>query len=140
MLQTYSSTYSIELVDSHGGRVGAEVEVTVREWTADERRHRPCTVRLAWRDHSVEATEFSVYHAFQKVREQLEAHDLIPYCFGACPDVRVSGMAVDMGDGTLAYRMSKSTGVGRPPMVNIFESEPGLTLGSVAEQRAPWNG
>ena len=140
MQQEYSSTYSIELIDSHGDRVGAEVEVTVRDWTEDQRRHRPCTVRLTWQEHVVEATEFSVYHAFQNVREQLEANGLVPYCYGSCPDVRVSGMAVDMGDGTLAYRMSQSSGVGLPPMVNVFDSEPGLKLGSVAEQRAQWGG
>jgi uncharacterized protein YjbI with pentapeptide repeats len=44
-------------------------------------------------------------------------------------------MLVDMGDGTHAYRMGGVPRGDHPPTVNIFDSEPALQLGSVAQQQ-----
>lgn len=130
-----TSRYELGLV---GGaeRLNAQVVVAVRDWTEHGLRHRPCTVVITWADQSVESTADSVYHAFRAAREQLERLGLTPDCYGSCPDVQTSGMLCDMGDGTMAYRMGGVAGGERPPTVNIFDSEPGLKLGTVAEQKA----
>lgn len=81
---------------------------------------------IQWPGGKVEAVEFSVYHAFASAREQLEPLGLMPQCYGACPEVQVSGMAVDMGDGTIAYRLRDPRDGWGGPTVNIFESAPDI--------------
>jgi hypothetical protein len=82
-----------------------------------------------------QVNEFSVYHAFAATREQLEPFGLVPQCYGACPEVQVSGMAVDMGDGTIAYRLSDPQDGWGGPTVNIFDTGPDISPASVKEQR-----
>jgi len=125
--------YELQLMQSDV-RIPAQARVLVQDWTEGERRHRPCTVTLSWNERSVSRTAHSVYHALRDVRALLEPEGIVLDCYGSCPDVLVSGMLIDMGDGTLAYRMSRASSNDRPPTVNIFETEPGLQLGSVAEQ------
>ncbi len=128
--------YEISLVSRSGERERGQIEVEVLDETRDGLRHRPCTVRLRWRDHCLEATKSDVYHAFQEVREALESFGLIPDCYGSCQDVQVSGMLADMAGGSMAYRMSERPGLHGPPVVCIFSTEPGLKLETVRVQQA----
>ena len=129
-------TYDVRLVGAEP-TVAARVVVTVRDWTEDGVRNRSCSVAITWRERTVSSTSHNVYQAFQEARAQLETFGLTPDCNGSCPEVRTSGMLCDMGDGTFAYRMDRTTGTGSRP-INIFDSEPGLKLGTVTEQKAYW--
>ncbi len=125
------SRHTVPLIGKDGQVAGeAPVEVVVRDGI-----RRSCTVSLNWEGRSFEATTGDTYHAFQEVRIQLEALGLLVLCYGSCPDVQVSGMCIDMGDGTYAYRLSQRQD-GRPVMVNIFDSEPGIEPSTVEQQRA----
>ena len=126
-------TYSINLSDHTGRMIPSSVEVLITYREGDGRRD--CRLRIAWAEGKVEAVEFSVYHAFAAAREQLEPLGLIPQCYGACPEVQVSGAAVDMGDGTIAYRMNDPQ-VRWGPTVNIFDTGPDISPAPVAEQRS----
>lgn len=114
-------------------RINADVIVYVREWQ-DQGRHRDCTVTVKWHGNEVSNTSRSVYHAFREVRRELETKNLQADCYGACEDVQASGMVLDMGDGSDAYRMSLAENGVRPPLVNIFDSEPDLVIHSVSDQ------
>ena len=129
------NVYNLELRHAQT-RIPASAMVLVKDWTENGRRHRPCTVTLSWGKRSVSRTAGSVFHALREVRATLEPEGIFRDCYGSCRDVLVSGMAVDMGDGTIAYRTSVASSKGRPPTVNIFHTEPGLKLVSVAEQDA----
>jgi len=132
-----TNEYTVAIVGESGRAAGnATIEVTVRDESKGGLRHRPCTVSLRWRDAVFEATESDVYLAFQLVRLKLEEFGLRPVCYGACSDVQVSGMLVDMGDGTEAYRMSTQVGDNAPEVVSIFESDPEIEPAPVAEQLA----
>ena len=93
-------------------------------------------MRIAWPEGNFEATDRSVYHAFAAVREQLEPLGLVPLCYGACPEVQVSGMAVEMSDGIIAYQLSDPRDGWGGPTVNIFDTGPDISPASVAEQRS----
>ncbi|HBN78458.1 MAG TPA: hypothetical protein DD473_22135 [Planctomycetaceae bacterium] len=128
--------YQIDLEDSTGIKIPATAEVSVTH--QDEPAggwSRQCKVQIVWPDGNFEATDRSVYHAFAAVREQLEPLGLVPLCFGACPEVQVSGMAVEMSDGIIAYRLSDPRDGWGGPTVNIFDSGPDISPASVAEQR-----
>ena len=124
--------YEIILSDQSGRAIPATVEVHVTYREEDGRRN--CRLRIAWADGNVEAADFSVYHAFASAREQLEPLGLMPQCYGACPEVQVSGMAVDCSGGTIAYRMNDPQ-VRWGPTVNIFDTGPDISPAPVAEQR-----
>lgn len=133
---TISESFHIHLKDSGGTEIPAtaEVRITHRDeptggWA------RQCRVQIAWPDGNVEATDRSVYHAFAAVREQLEPLGLVPLCYGACAEVQVSGMAVEMSDGIIAYRLSDPRDGWGGPTVNIFDTGPDISPASVAEQR-----
>ncbi len=128
-------SYEIKLCDGTGTMMPATVDVRVYDRDEDGRRKRECTVRVSWRDTSVEAVEFSVYHAFASAREKMEPLGLIPQCYGSCPEVQVSGMAVDMGDGTIAYRLSRPDQGWHEPTVNIFDTASDIRPAPVADQR-----
>lgn len=128
--------YQIDLEDSTGTKIPAtaEVHVTHHDEPAGGWSRR-CRVQIAWAEGNVEATDRSVYHAFAAVREQLEPLGLVPLCYGACPEVQVSGMAVEMSDGIIAYRLSDPSDGWGGPTVNIFETGPDISPASVSEQR-----
>jgi hypothetical protein len=129
--------YDILLSDNSGAKIPAKVFVRVYNYSASEsgRPRRDCKLQISWAGGKAESVEFSVYHAFASAREQLEPLGLIPQCYGACPEVQVTGMAVDMGDGTIAYRQP-SRYERRGPTVNIFDTAPDIQPGSVASQRS----
>lgn len=133
---TTSETYYVHLKDSGRKEIPATAEVSVTH--QDEPAggwSRRCRVQIVWPDGDVEATDRSVYHAFAAVREQLEPLGLVPLCYGACPEVQVSGMAVEMSDGIIAYRLSDPRDGWGGPTVNIFDTGPDISPASVAEQR-----
>ena len=134
-MHEHSNEYVLQLVGGPSP-ITARAVVTVRDWTEHGLRNRVCAIALTWPGHVFDATSHSVYHAFQDLRLRLEPLGLTPNCYGACADVRCSGMQLDMGDGTIAYRMSATPPGGHPPSVNIFETEPGLQLATVAQQRS----
>ena len=95
--------YEIILLSRSGETIPAIVGVSVWDRDEDGRRRRDCKLRISWTGGNGESSEFSVYHALTPAREQLK---LIPQCYGACPNVHVSSMAVDLSDGTSAYRLN----------------------------------
>ena len=132
-----NETYDIRLAGPSGTEIPATAKVSVTHhdepaggWS------RQCWVQIAWPDGNVEATDRSVYHAFAAVREQLEPLGLVPLCYGACPEVQVSGMAVEMSDGIIAYRLSDPRAGWGGPTVNIFDTGPDISPAPVAEQRS----
>ncbi len=127
--------YEILLASPHD-TVPALVTSTVLDDTANGRRSRPCTVIISWAAEAIEETAHSVYHAFQQARVLLEQRGLVPLCQGSRPLVQVSGMLVDMGDGTSAYDLENQTPGERPPLVCIFDSARPHEVAPVAEQRA----
>ncbi len=127
--------YTIDLLDESGQRIPAIVDVDVWDGDTASGRRRDCKLRIRWQQGCVEAVAFSVYHAFASAREQLEPLGLMPQCYGACPEVQVSGMAVDMGDGTIAYRLSDPRDGWGGPTVNIFDTGPDISPATVTEQR-----
>jgi hypothetical protein len=127
--------YTIDLLGASGERISATVEMSVWDRDTSSGQQRDCTLSIQWPGGKVEAVDFSVYHAFALAREKLQPHGLLPYCFGACPDVQVSGMVVEMGDGTMAYRLSDPQDGWGGPTVNIFDSAPDIVPAPVAEQR-----
>ena len=127
--------YTIELLDQSGKLIPATVAVSTWYGATTSGRQRDRRVSIRWPSGEVEAVEFSVYHAFAAAREQLEPRGLMPQCYGACPEVQVSGMAVEMGDGTIAYRLSDPRDGWGGPTVNIFDSAAPLSFGSRHRQR-----
>ena len=135
-LMCTNERYAIQLSNASGETIPATAEVSVTHVDEPEGGwSRRCWVRIAWPDGNVEATDRSVYHAFAAVREQLEPLGLVPLCYGACPEVQVSGMAVEMSDGIIAYRLSDPRDGWGGPTVNIFDTGPDISPASVAEQR-----
>ena len=127
--------YDIFVSDTSGRRLQAHVLVRRYDYDENGWPRRECKLRIEWTGGNVESNEFSVYHAFASAREKLEPLGLIPLCYGACPEVQVSGMAVDMGDGTIAYRLSSPDQGWHGPTVNIFDSAPDIQPAPVAQQR-----
>lgn len=128
--------YTIELLDQSGNLIPATVEVSTWYGDTTRGRQRNCRVSIRWPSGEVDAVEFSVYHAFAAAREQLEPRGLMPQCYGACPEVQVSGMSVEMGDGTNAYRLSDPRDGWGGPTVNIFDFAPDISPAPVDEQRS----
>ena len=128
--------YDIHLADPSNTKIPATIDVSIAHHDDSSGGWSPrCKVRIEWLDGNVEATDRSVYHAFAAAREQLEPLGLMPLCYGACPEVQVSGMAVEMSDGIMAYRLSDPRDGWGGPTVNIFDTGPDISPASVAEQR-----
>lgn len=80
------------------------------------------TYRILDLEKDFRGTGFDVWEAFLEMRKPLEKAGFRIQCAGALPNVRPSGMARGMGDGTSAYRLE--IGVSPDPetdLVYIFE-------------------
>ncbi|MFN3192845.1 MAG: hypothetical protein ACE361_20210 [Aureliella sp.] len=122
--------YEIHLSDQNGAMIPAKVEVDLSSGAFGHYQ-----LRISWQDGTVEAEDYSVYHAFALAREKMEPLGLVPQCYGACPEVHVSGMAVEMGHGISAYKLSRPDERWDAPMVNIFDNGPDVHPASVEAQR-----
>ena len=94
-----------------------------------------CVVRLLTPEHDLSAASSDYFEALCKVRLQLEVNGLLVATYGGSRNVFPSGMARDMGAGLKAYRLFLGQ-QGRPELVGIFETGPGVEPATVAEQRA----
>lgn len=133
-MSEYSQQHEVHFRDSKGSALEGAIFVHVEEAIEEGFRKRTCEVRIELPQRVVEAQHENVYHAFQKARQKLEPAGLLPVCWGACADVQVSAMAVDMSDGIRAYRMSTAPEDGLPELVSIFESGSETVPAPVAEQ------
>ncbi len=94
-----------------------------------------CYISLLFRDQTLEAAATDYFEAFCQIRSRLEAHGIIPFCYGASLNVYPSGMCRDMSAGMTAYKLTKGTKPSRDTLVRIFESGPDVIPSYVAAQK-----
>jgi hypothetical protein len=58
---------------------------------------KSCEIVFKFKDIILTATDTDYFDAFCKIRLQLEAYNLIPFCYGASLNVYPSGMSREMG-------------------------------------------
>ena len=131
----YTKEYEIELIDKESAYHDATVTVWYMAWREGGYSKTRCILRIEHAGGTVRAEFSDVYHAFQNARAELEQSGLLPLCWGACADVQVSGMALSMGDGTKAYRMSTRSDEASSEVVSIFDTGPEVHPEIVAAQK-----
>ncbi|MGC4014884.1 MAG: hypothetical protein QM755_10280 [Luteolibacter sp.] len=95
-----------------------------------------CHVQFTYRGKQITATASDYFEALSDIRLQLEAENLIPFCYGASLNVFPSGMCRDMGAGLSAYRLTLGQTPRQSDLVGIFDSGPDVIPASVANQKA----
>ena len=127
-------SFDLSLVDSVGRVVPATAEVDC--WDRTEGGFRKTDVRLVvrWSAGHVEGTDGNYFAALCRAREQLAPLSLVPRCYGACRNLVLSGMCLDMALGGKGYlvRLGESAKLSDP--VSIFAVGPDMDLASVADQ------
>src|SRR5262245_3428747 len=120
-------SHPVDLVDAAGAVLPATVSVI--EGYDDYR------VQLQWAGRELSATQADAFSALCVLREQLAAFGLTPRCYGACRNLVVSGMAVDMGGGLSGYLVRLGHHARMADLVPIFDAGPDMELASVADQQ-----
>ena len=110
--------YNIQLISSSGELIHAVVE-----YDDDE---APYCVTLRFEDQKIQETAENVFTAFTGIRRILERLELRPVCFGASRNVYPSAMALSMGAGVKAYRLTMGTPAMRSDLVHIFKNDPSV--------------
>jgi hypothetical protein len=94
-----------------------------------------CRLSLRYRDQVLHGEGSDFFAAFCDLRQKLEKPGLIPFCYGASLNVYPSGMGRDMGQGMLAYRLTKGVKPSRKDLVRIFDAGPDVIPASVSLQK-----
>ena len=94
-----------------------------------------CRVTLRYRGREIAASAQDYFEAFCRLREQLEAESLIPFCYGASLRVFPSGMCRDMSAGMTAYRLTRGQKPQRTDLVRIFDEGADVIPATVARQK-----
>jgi len=135
-MESRTDTFDLELIDVSGALLHATAEANLREWT--EGGFRKSEVRLAFRWPGGESSgiDWHYHAALCRVRERLAEVGLTPRCYGACRNLVLSGMAVDMGLGRRGYLVRLGERSELSDLVDIFQAGPEMDLASVADQGA----
>jgi len=126
------TTYDFEVRTAMGGIVAR-----LTSWEEAPEQRENVKLRLEFNDEVFEALhESSFFHALLELRRRLEPKGMMLVCYGASENVFPSGMAVNMGNGGKAYRLT----LGRPALmadlVDIFDTGPDVVPVSVEKQEA----
>jgi hypothetical protein len=98
-----------------------------------------CQISLRFRDQTLRAEAQDFFAAFCELRKELEKTNLIPFCYGASLNVYPSGMCRDMGQGLLAYRMTKGVRPSQEDLARIFDEGPDVIPATVSLQQEFYN-
>jgi hypothetical protein len=126
--------FDLELVDASGNVVHATAAVDCRDWTENGFRKTQVTLEIRWPGGEATGVDWHYHAALCRVREQLAGVGLTPRCYGACRNLVLSGMCVDMGLGARGYLVRLGQPARMSDLVDIFQSGPEMDLASVAEQ------
>jgi hypothetical protein len=97
-----------------------------------------CRLVLCFGDRSITKEALDTFEALVQIRRDLEAEGMQVFCYGACKDVRPSGMSRSMGGGFRAYRHVFGRRTSCDEMVHILESGPDIVPVTVNEQQLYW--
>ena len=122
-----TTSHPVELVDSCGTAIPSEVDVSE---DGDE-----YVVQFRWAGQAVSATGEDAFSALCTARMKLAALGLMPRCYGACRNLVVSGMAVQMGGGLKGYLVRLGQQARMSGLVDIFAAGPDMDLVTVTEQQ-----
>jgi hypothetical protein len=107
-----TETYSIRLV---GGEDGERATFEFDDEQDD------CLLVCRYRGQTISAQEDDFFEALVSIRRRLQAHGLMPYCYGASLNVFPSGMFRDMGSGLQAYKLTLGKQARMADLVGIFD-------------------
>ena len=107
--------------------------VPARFLISGENREDPLTLSFA--DRSITKKAIDTFEALVLIRLELEAEGIQVLCYGACKDVRPSGMSRSMGGGVKAYRHALGSKPSPKEMVHILETGSDCVATSVSEQQ-----
>ncbi len=89
---------------------------------------------LTFGDRSLMEKAPDTFEALVQIRRGLDGEGIKILCYGACKDVRPSGMSRSMCGGVQAYRFALGRKPTRNDLVHIFETGPDVVPVTVAEQ------
>jgi hypothetical protein len=127
-------SFDLSLVDATGQVILANAEADCRNWTEDGLHKTEVRLVVRWAAGEVLGVDWNYFAALCRVREQLAALGLTPRCYGACRNLVLSGMCLDMALGGKGYLARLGQPTGLSDLVSIFASGPDMDLASVAEQ------
>lgn len=100
---------------------------------------RSCNIETTIGGKAYQAREFDFFEALRTLRRLLIADGYDLFCYGSCINVWATGMARNMGDGSLAYLLLPQEPNTKQPLVEIFGEPPaGTQLGTPDEQEQFW--
>jgi hypothetical protein len=123
------TTHQIFLIGSHDDEAATFIETETDD---------ACVLTCKYREKTVSATADDFFEALCKVRLELEAEHLIPFCYGASLNVYPSGMARSMARGKAAYKMQAGKHGTKKDLVRIFSEGQDVIPATVAQQREYW--
>ncbi len=127
-------SFDLSLVDAAGRIVPATAEADC--WDRTEGGFRKTDIRLVvrWSAGQAEGSDWNYFAALCRVREQLTPLGLVPHCYGACRNLVLSGMCLDMALGGKGYLARLGQRTKLSDLVSIFAAGPDMDLTTVAEQ------
>ena len=98
------------------------------------------SVKLFFNNREITENAYTFWDALIKLRLQLEKENILIKCFGSCENVYPSAMALDMGNGQLAYKMKLKEPIkSKNALVDIFAYDDSIIPVTVAVQEAFYN-
>ena len=95
-----------------------------------------CKVEITFDDHCISATLSDFWHSLIQVRRELESLGYLPALAGACENVIMSHMMVNMGRGVRAYVIELGKHAHIDHMVDTFDQNLVGKLATVDAQAA----
>lgn len=96
--------------------------------------HRDDPLTLSFADRSITKKAIDTFEALVLIRLELEAEGIQVLCYGACKDVRPSGMSRSMCGGIKAYRHPLGLKPSQKETVHILQTGPDVIAVTVSEQ------
>ncbi len=129
-------SFDLALVDAEGHLTPATAELDFHCCTEGGCSKTEIRLLLRWSEGEASATGWNYFAALCGIRRKLTKFGLMPRCYGACRNLVMSGMCLDMTLGEQGYLAKLGQPARVEDLVNIFASGPEMDLATVEEQSA----
>jgi len=132
---TQAEKITVDIINPNGEKIAAQILV----WEVAPQSKEKVKLILKFAGRQLHRTDTDLFHALVFIRQELEKDNLLLNCYGASKHVYPSAMAINMGAGEMAYKLTLGKKAKTEDLVSIFDVGADIVPATVNQQKDFYN-